>query len=275
MSFSHAIKKEILAQEFSVEQADAFISGLVASSGIRDGSRQIVKLNDEEIAESIRNMINQMKVKHELSKNNRNWIVFENYEPTRDVKMPGYFFAGIFVGGGSVSDPLSTSYHLEMQFYSMTLAQKVQQFLNDYDFKFSLIQRRNNWVLYLKKADMITDFLKVVQAFNSVLEFEDARINRDFKNQLNRYSNLDMYNQSKLAKTSQRFNKQYQFIKEHNLLGLFRESEIDFFELKKANPYSSLEELTTLFEKKTGIKKTRAGLSHYLIKMRSIIENEQ
>lgn len=275
MSFSHQIKKEILSHEFSVEQADAFISGLVASSGVRDGSKQVVKLNNEDVSETIRHMINQMKIKHTISNQNKNWIVFEEYEPTRDVKMPGYFFAGIFVGGGSISDPQSTSYHLEMQFYSMVLAQKVQQFLNEYDFKFSLIQRRLNWVLYLKKAEMITDFLRVIQAFNCLLEFEDARINRDFKNQLNRYSNLDTYNQSKLAKASAKFNKQFQYIKDNNLQAKFRDQEMIFFEMKKNNPYSSLEELTELYEKKTGIKKTRAGLSHYLIKLRNIVEEHQ
>jgi len=59
-----------------------------------------------------------------------------------EIKQPGYYFAGVFVGGGSISDPASTSYHLEIQLYSSTEANKIKGFLNKYDFDFTMIQRR-------------------------------------------------------------------------------------------------------------------------------------
>jgi len=69
------------------------------------------------------------------------------------------------------------------------------------------------------------------------------------------------------------FIRQYNKAKENGLLPNFREEELEFFKLKLENPYSSLAELTKLYEEKTKIKKTRAGLSHYLIKLRKVISN--
>lgn len=275
MSFALDIKNEILQHEYSAEQAEAFVAGLIAASGQRQGSSYIVKMNNIEVSELIRDLINQMDIKHSISKENRNWIVFENYQPHEEIKMPSQYFAGIFVSGGSISDKTSTNYHLEMQFYSHMIAKKVQIFLNKYNFDFHLIQRRKNWVLYIKKSEQISDYLRAIEAFNSLMAFEDERINRDYKNHLNRYSNLDTYNQSKLAKSSKKFQDQYKWIKENGWIGEFREEEIIFFDLKVKNPYSSLEELTHSYFRKTGIRKTRAGLSHYLIKMRKIIETHK
>ena len=272
MSFALEIKREILEQEFSLEQAQAFVSGLISASGQRDGSSYILKMNNNDISNFIRDLIEQMSIKHRISKENKNWIIFDNFEIQEEIRMPSQYFAGIFVAGGSISDQTSTNYHLEMQFYSHLIAKRVQTFLNKYEFDFSLIQRRKNWVLYIKKSEQISDFLRAIQAVNALMTFEDERINRDFKNQLNRYSNLDSYNQNKLAKATKKFLDKYKFIKDNGLTHLFREQELIFFELKKNNPYSSLEELTKFYKKKTGIDKTRAGLSHYLIKLRTIYE---
>lgn len=273
MSFAQKVKQEILNQEFSLPQAHAFISGLITASGQRDGSSYIVRFNKKVIANSVKDMIKQMDLKYSIDNKNKNWIIFHNFSLLKEIKMPGIFFAGIFLGGGSIADPESPSYHLEIQFYSHQAARQVQLFLNKYAFKFSLIQRRTNHVLYLKKADQIADFLKAIQAFQSLMYFEDMRINRDFHNQLNRYSNLDAYNQQKLVKANLQFKKKYQFIKENNLTSDFREVELAFFEIKLKNPYSSLAELSKLYFQKTKIKKTRAGLNHYLIKLRKIYEN--
>ncbi len=118
---------------------------------------------------------------------------------------------------------------------------------------------------------MIADFLRAIRTSISLMEFEDARIERDFRNNLNRYSNLDIYNQEKLSKASTAHLKNYEYVVENNLLNNFKKNEITFFETKKKNPYSSLSELVMILERK-GIKKTRAGLNHWLIKLKKVAE---
>ena len=253
MSFAQEIKQEVLNQEFAIEQANAFVSGLISSSSERVGSKTFVKLNNPKISLIIKDLMNQLNVEFESSLENKNWLVLKNYEPTTKINQPSYFFAGAFVGGGSISDTESNSYHLEIQLYSHAEAERIKVFLNKYSFKFTLIQRRKLFVLYIKKAEQISDFLRSIQSFNSLMRFEDARISRDFHNQINRYSNLDTYNQQKLAKASSNFVKRYNRIKTENLTHFFKEPEIAFFELKMENQFSSLEELTKLYFDKTGI----------------------
>ena len=272
MSFTFEIKKEILGQEYSKEQAYDFISGLVVSSAIKDKEDYVIKINNPIISATIIDMFNQLKLKFKKTKENKNFIILKNFLPNHNVKHVNNFFSGIFVGGGSVSDPNSSSYHLELQFFDSEFSSKVRNFLNNYDFNFSEIKRRNNWVLYIKKSEMITDFIRVMQAFNSLMIFEDIRINRDFHNQLNRYSNLDTYNQKKLAKASNNFQKMYKFVKNKKIKHLFNDKELMFFEIKSSNMYSSLEELAKKFEKKTRIKKTRGGLNHYIYKLKRIYQ---
>lgn len=272
MSFAFEIKKEILEKEFTPSQAHVFISGLISTSAIFVGLKYILKINNSVISNVIKDLLKQLKISYELTNKNKNWIIFKNYSFEFQIKKPSFFFAGVFVGGGSISDVNSLFYHLEIQLYSHEKAVRIQKFLNKYDFSFSLIQRRKMHVLYLKKSDQISDFLKAIQAFNSLMKFENSRIKRDLHNQLNRYSNLDLYNQQKLAKASNRFKIHYTFILENNLKSHFKNNEIIFFDLKMKNLYSSLDELKKIYKNKTGFDKTKSCLNHWLIKLRKIYE---
>ncbi len=273
MSFSFDVKAEILQQEFNVNQAKALINGIVSASGDIDEGKVTIKLNNQEVSLEVREILNLLKVANSTNQQNKNWIVIKKKDVEIDfkIKQPGYYFAGVFIGGGSISDPNTTSYHLEMQFYYRTEAIKVMDFLSKYEFKFTMLQRRKKWVIYLKKSEMISDFLKAIQATKSLIIFEDVRIRRDFYNHLNRYSNLDLHNQEKLSKASVYHLENYKFIVENKLQNRFNKQELSFFELKKKHPFSSLSELVILLEKK-GIKKTRSGLNHWLIKLRKVVE---
>lgn len=275
MSFALEIKEEVLSQEFAIEQANAFISGLIATSAERHGSKLYIKMNNANISSSISQMMQQLNLKVSSINKNKNWIVLSDYKPFVDIKLPSYYFAGAFVGGGSISDTESNSYHLELQLYSHAEADKLQNYLNKYSFKFNSIQRRKLFVLYLKKSEQISDFLRSIQAFNSLMKFEDSRITRDFHNQLNRYSNLDTYNQQKLAKSTSSFLRLYKVVLKNNLSSHFREKELIFFNLKYENQYSSLEELSKIYFEKTNVKKTRAGLNHWIIKLRKVVTDFQ
>ena len=275
MSFALTVKKEVLSQEFSHEEALAFIDGIVASSSTSNMNETTIKINNAEISDSIKDMMDQLSIPWDDTYENKNWIIIEEWKKQTKIKQPGFYFAGVFLGGGSISAPESTSYHLEIQMYSHMNAKSIQTFLNKYDFDFVLIQRRQLWVLYLKKADQISDFLKAIRAIRSLLEFEDAKIIRGFKNEIVKYSNLEVHNQKKLAKSWAEFNEQFEFVKKNGLIDSFREQEIIFFEIKQNNPYKSLNEIVEIYNKKTNGNKTKPGLSHYLIKLRKIINSEQ
>lgn len=277
MSFAQSIKYELLNKEFSIEEAFAFIDGIIATSGNWESDNVTIKINREDVSNTIRELLNEMKVKHSLSQKNKNWIVIINYKKDYKIKLAGPFFAGIFVGGGSISDLTTSSYHLEVQFYSNHDAEICRNFLNNktinFKFKWTMIQRRLMWVIYIKKSDQISDFLKAIGAQVSMFSFEEQRIDREYNNQINRYGNLDAFNQQKLASSSIKFAKLWKAIQDNHLESLFKEQELIFFHLKNENNFSSLSELVILLKDRHGVIKTRAGLNHWLIKLRKICES--
>ena len=70
--------------------------------------------------------------------------------------------------------------------------------MNRFDLGAKYIVRRNQHVVYLKASEKISDFLRMIQANNAVLDFEDIRIQRDFHNSLTRLDNCEVANVMKL-----------------------------------------------------------------------------
>lgn len=127
-------------------------------------------------------------------------------------------------------------------------------------------------MIYLKQSDQISDFLKMMQAFNSLISFEDERIKRDYNNHINRYSNLDTYNLQKVAKSNVAFSSMYKQVKKAKLLHLFNQKELNFFNLKLKNQYISLQELTNLYNQTYQLRITKSGLNHYLLKLKKVFD---
>jgi len=65
-----------------------------------------------------------------------------------------------------------------------------------------IIERRNQFVVYLKMSEQISDFLRCIGAFEGVMRFEDERITRDFKNSLTRLDNCEVANEMKSQKAA-------------------------------------------------------------------------
>ena len=87
---------------------------------------------------------------------------------------------GSFLASGSVNDPASKHYHLEMVTHSDKNADFLVKFISKFELNAKLIKRRNVYVIYIKKSEEISDFLRVINANNCVLDFEEERINKDY-----------------------------------------------------------------------------------------------
>lgn len=274
MSFALLVKQELLSLHYSHRGAIEFISGIIATSILSSQNEYVININNHELANLIRDMLGQMKIKYLSHDLNRNFITLPDFPYEHDllkIKTPSWYFGGAFVGGGSISKLSASSYHLEIQLHSRFKALEMLNFLNQKRFNFHLIQRRKMWVIYLKRSEQISDFLKAIQAFNSLIKFEDERIIRDYKNHINRYSNLDAYNLQKMANAHVEFELMIDEIKANHLTKLFSEKEQNFFKLKLNNPYVALQELVSLYNDTYKAKITKSGLNHYLIKLKKIV----
>lgn len=107
------------------------------------------------------------------------------------------YVRGLFLSRGYVNRP-EGNYHLEFMVNDEALAIKVQEYLGTFDIDLKVIQRKKSFLLYIKESEQIADFLRVVGANKALLEFENIRILKSMRNNVNRQVNCETAN---LAKT--------------------------------------------------------------------------
>ena len=107
------------------------------------------------------------------------------------------YLAGAFLACGSVNNPETSNYHLEMSFAEEEYANFIAQLMNNFELNAKIIKRRNRYVVYLKSSEKIGDFLRAMGASRSVMNFESTRIDRNMSNTVNRWNNCDIANEIK------------------------------------------------------------------------------
>ncbi|NLW92131.1 MAG: DNA-binding protein WhiA [Syntrophomonadaceae bacterium] len=107
------------------------------------------------------------------------------------------YLRGTFLSRGFVNRP-EGDYHLELTFNDEHLAAEVQKLLARFELHAHVFERKNSTVVYIKESEKIADFLRVVGASNALLEFENVRIIKSMRNNVNRQVNCETAN---LAKT--------------------------------------------------------------------------
>ena len=109
------------------------------------------------------------------------------------------FLRGLFVSAGSCTVPngiesAKTGYHLELCFSHASNAELTAKKLLDRGIKSNITRRKSDYVLYIKSAEEIKDFLAFLAVPVSVLKFTDIMIEREIVNVTNRRKNCDLGN---------------------------------------------------------------------------------
>jgi len=125
------------------------------------------------------------------------------------------YLKGAFLASGSVNDPIKPNYHLEIFTKSKNEAIYVQRLMNHFDLNARITKRRNGLIIYIKEAEAISEFLKVIGAYDSVFNYEDLRIQRDFNNSINRVINCEIANEKKTLDAANNQLSQIKLIKQY------------------------------------------------------------
>ena len=191
------------------------------------------------------------------------------------------YLTGTFLAKGSINSPKSSSYHLELSFTDPSFAKWVQRLLTHYtfhSFNAKMIQRRNHYVVYLKRSDEISDFLILLNAKSCCLEFENVRVERDFANVTNRLSNLDTANYAKTLKSSEiQVEQIHYFVKKLGWDGIGNEKLKALMKLRLEHPDASLNELAHLLSEELNTTVSRSNINHlfrYLSEQYKIAQKE-
>ena len=175
------------------------------------------------------------------------------------------FLKGVFLSSGNISNP-EKGYHLEFIIYSMNFCQYLKEFLDSYDLKAKIIKRKFWYLVYIKESDNISKILNIIGAHQSLLDFENVRVKKEYSNNKNRVRNCIEANEDKLIITSVRQVKAIMLIERKMGLDKLPKNLRDIAQIRLKYKESSLKELGEFLNPPIG----KSGVSHRLKKIEQI-----
>ena len=180
------------------------------------------------------------------------------------------FLRGIFLGSGSMNNP-EKKYHLELLFSQEVVAKKVQTDMQKDSIYFKWLARKKGYALYLKEGEEISKFLAFVGATQSVLRFEEIRVLRDMKNQVNRTVNCETANLNKTVEAAVKQLQAIQILQRNGKWESLPENLKEIGKLRLENPHASLIELGKLLKEPIG----KSGANHRMQTILSLASKEE
>lgn len=176
------------------------------------------------------------------------------------------YLAGAFLAAGSVNDPRSTHYHLEIAIAESSYAKwflHMWRQMGGHHFSAKAVERRGKTVLYLKKAEEISDFLVLIGAQEACLRYEDIRVDRDFSNIGNRLQNLDSANMGKTLRASERQIEEIDyFVEKLGYDKINNEKLKALMKLRKSHPDATLDELAKMLSEELAAEVSKSNVNH-------------
>lgn len=114
------------------------------------------------------------------------------------------YLRGCFLAGGSVSNPETNGYHLEIATELLFHAENIQNLLTELDIKSGIVGRKQQHVVYIKDSEQIASFLSTIGSNQGRLSFENARVYKEMRNRVNRMVNCETANVNKTVDAAQR-----------------------------------------------------------------------
>lgn len=182
------------------------------------------------------------------------------------------YIAGSFLASGSVNSPITKNYHLEIATNNAEHAEYLIKVLKKFNLLTKSIQRRNQHVVYMKRSESISDFLNLIGAWQSLLKFEDIRIQRDQYNSVNRLFNCEISNEKKAMENGSQQKELIEWYDKSMGIKSLKESLRIVAEARLNNPEATYMELTEYIENEYHVSLSKPGLSYRMKKLLEKIE---
>ena len=174
----------------------------------------------------------------------------------------------LFIKDKDVNNPETSRYHLEIYSLYEDHNQDLLKLMNNFFYlNAKETRRRSGYIVYLKEAEKIGDFLHIVGAVNAMLAFEDLRIMRDMRNSVNRLVNCDTANLKKTANAAAKQVEDIQLIEEKFGLENLPEKLTVLARFRLTHPELSLKEVAAQVPDGPISK---SGVNHRFQKIREI-----
>ena len=185
-----------------------------------------------------------------------------------DEELKRAYLRGVFLVSGSLNDPKTSRYHLEFLIYNTKYANFLNNLLNDNNLNSKILHRKKGYMIYIKESEKISDFLRLIRAYNGVMYYEEIKVYREKVNMTNRLNNCEQANVERTIATANKLVKEINYIKEKNMFDLMDEKLKESAEYRLRFPELYLLELSDVISKETGTKISKSCLNHRFRKIK-------
>lgn len=185
------------------------------------------------------------------------------------------YLRGAFLASGTINDPASSGYHLEIVTDMNREAIYLTKLFQDLKINAKNLKRNSKYMVYIKNAEVISDIIRMFKATNSYFYFEDIRIYRDHKNMVNRLNNCEIANQEKTINTGLRQIEEIKYLKDNDLYSLLDDTTKIVLEYREKYPEASLKELADIISMETDYVIGKSGVNHHFIKIKNLIKKHK
>lgn len=106
------------------------------------------------------------------------------------------FLRGLFLANGSINDPNKHN-HIEFVRHSDKYLENIVKTFDFFQLNCKITNRKDYNIIYIKNGESLSDFLGLIGAHISLLEFENTKVFKDLRNNINRKQNCDIANLNK------------------------------------------------------------------------------
>ncbi len=275
MSFSSEIKKELskinnLTKKNLLEIE--LIGYLISINTIDDGKIIKYSTENEYNINRLNKLLLNLNIEYDIQIQGKIYSIEFKKEKCKINKKDEYtedeeksLIRGAFLGGGSINEP-TNNYHLEIILKEENSAKNIQEILKKYNISVKKFKRKKGYSLYCKDGEEISKILAFIGANKAVLKYEEIRVVKEARNNINRIVNCETAN---LNKTIDASVKQVEAIKKiinANKFETMPDNLKEIANLRLENPEASLVELGNMLKTPIG----KSGVNHRLKKIEQL-----
>ncbi len=278
MSFSSEIKEELSKTNNlkNKEEVKYEFLGYLISSNIAIKKNKIEYSTENEYnINRLNKLLNNLNIDYDICVKGNLFVIKFNIENITDYinllgniekeNLKKAFIRGSFLGSGSINDP-NKKYHIEISLENKEYANILKNIMQEFEITFKELERKSSYSLYSKDGEEISKFLALIGASKAVINFEEIRVIRDIRNNVNRKVNCETANLNKTVNAAVRQIEDIKFIYNSKAEDKLSDSLKEIANLRMENPDISLVELGKLLKEPIG----KSGVNHRLKKIQEI-----
>lgn len=143
--------------------------------------------------------------------------------------------------------------------------------LTEFGLLTKMMKRKKALVIYMKNAEMIADFLRIIGSNRALIEYEQTKVEKEYRNNMNRKINFEVANIDKTAVAASEQLRDIMKLKATKKFEKMPTSLKQVANLRMKYPEASLDKIGSMLVPKL----SRSGVSHRFKKIKELADEEK